>query len=186
MIDANVIAHLWERMAMLYGHRWASSYGETDDGTWLRGLVGLTREQIGVGISRAIQSGEAWPPTLPQFRAWCEPTAADLGIPAFEDAYREACVGLRPHTDHTWSHPVVYHAAHSVGRYEFLHLNDDTLRRMFRRAYDVMVTRAKRGEALDIPVPKTLPPVPIRRTRATGERALTRIRQLLNMGDTHV
>lgn len=181
-ITADVIGQLWERMAMIYGHRWVSAYGDADDGTWRRALAGFTREQIGLGINHAVKSGDPWPPTLPQFRAWCLPTAAELGIPNFESAYREAAQGVVPHQAHTWSHPVVYHAAYEVGQYEFLHLGDDVLRKMFRRAYDVIVERCRRGEDLSVPVAKSLAPPPIRRTRETAERSIKRIRSLLNMG----
>lgn len=65
---------LWERMAKIYGHKWVSSYGEEDDGTWLTGLHDVTPEQIGVGLEACRVSAEPWPPTLPQFRAMCLPS----------------------------------------------------------------------------------------------------------------
>jgi hypothetical protein len=63
-------------MTMIYGHRWTSSYGEKDDGTWLTGLADVTVEQIKTGLekcrTRTIQPGrEDWPPTLTEFRALC-------------------------------------------------------------------------------------------------------------------
>lgn len=67
------IALLWERMAMIYGHRWTSSYGDKDDGTWLSGLADITPEQIGLGLEKCRTSGDEWPPTLPVFRARCLP-----------------------------------------------------------------------------------------------------------------
>ena len=75
------MARLWIRMTRIYGHRWTSSFGETDDGTWAKGLRGLSGEQIALGLSRCVVSGEAWPPTLPEFRALCTSTAEDLGLP---------------------------------------------------------------------------------------------------------
>lgn len=61
---------------MIYGHRWTSSYGEKDDGTWLTGLADVTVEQIKIGLekcrTRKIQPGrEDWPPTLTEFRGLC-------------------------------------------------------------------------------------------------------------------
>lgn len=64
---------LWKRMAMIYGHKWVSSYGEADDGTWLSGLHDVTTEQVGAGLEKCRTSTDPWPPTLPQFRAMCLP-----------------------------------------------------------------------------------------------------------------
>ena len=63
----------WKRMTKIYGHRWISNYGDADDGTWELGLKSLTPEQLGVGLERCLMSAEPWPPTLPEFRALCEP-----------------------------------------------------------------------------------------------------------------
>ena len=65
------VERLWERMGKIYGHKWASSYGLCDDGTWLAGLHDVTPEQIGRGLEKCRISENAWPPTLPEFRAMC-------------------------------------------------------------------------------------------------------------------
>src|SRR5690554_5480115 len=65
------IAKLWQRMAMIYGHKWTSAYGDKDDGTWSSGLSGITGRQIAAGLRACVDSGEPWPPTLPEFRALC-------------------------------------------------------------------------------------------------------------------
>jgi len=65
------IALLWERMAMIYGHRWVSSYGAKDDGTWLTGLADITVQQIKRGLEQCRTSADEWPPTLPVFRSRC-------------------------------------------------------------------------------------------------------------------
>ena len=62
----------------MYGHRWTSNYGVEDDGTWRKGLAGLTREQIGAGLVKCLErkpapGEEDWPPTLNEFRAMCIP-----------------------------------------------------------------------------------------------------------------
>ncbi len=64
---------LWERMAKIYGHKWVSSYGETDDGSWLSGLHDVTPAQVSVGLEHCRTSAEPWPPSLPEFRAMCLP-----------------------------------------------------------------------------------------------------------------
>lgn len=65
-------------MAAMYGHRWTSSYGIQDDGTWQKGLTGLTAKQIGAGIVKCLErkpkhGEEDWPPTLAEFRFMCLP-----------------------------------------------------------------------------------------------------------------
>ena len=62
----------------MYGHRWTSNYGSEDDGTWRKGLAGLTPAQIGAGLVKCLErrptSGEEdWPPTLNEFRDMCLP-----------------------------------------------------------------------------------------------------------------
>jgi hypothetical protein len=63
---------------MMYGSRWKANYGVEDDGTWRKGLAGLTPEQIGHGLVRCMERRPAvgkqdWPPTLNEFRALCLP-----------------------------------------------------------------------------------------------------------------
>lgn len=60
-------------MAKIYGHRWVSSYGETDDGTWLSGLYDVTPDQVRNGLEKLRVSAQGWPPTLPEFRSMCLP-----------------------------------------------------------------------------------------------------------------
>lgn len=40
--------------------------------TWQAGLTGITPQQLGKGLERAALSGQAWNPSLPEFRALCE------------------------------------------------------------------------------------------------------------------
>ncbi len=72
---------LWERMAKIYGHKWVSSFGATDDGTWLLGLRDVAPEQIGVGLECCRTRMDAWPPTLPEFRALCKSARAPYHRP---------------------------------------------------------------------------------------------------------
>lgn len=62
-------------MAEIYGHRWTSAYGEDASKgagqTWSKGLAQLSVEQIASGIESIVKAGDAWPPTLPEFRFAC-------------------------------------------------------------------------------------------------------------------
>lgn len=76
------MGQLWQRMAAMYGHKWTSSYGVEDDGTWRKGLSGLTTAQIGAGLVKCLErkpiDGSDWPPTLAEFRALCLPEREPL------------------------------------------------------------------------------------------------------------
>lgn len=67
------LSELWIRMTELYGHRWLSQYGETPADTWIRGLADMSTADLGTGIIACVKSGESWPPSLPEFRAYCRP-----------------------------------------------------------------------------------------------------------------
>lgn len=66
------MARLWEKMGRIYGHKW-SSVAESDDGTWLDGLRGITPEEVAHGLSGCMGRDNDWPPDLPEFRKLCKP-----------------------------------------------------------------------------------------------------------------
>jgi len=71
-VTAGTIRQLWARMGAIYGHKWISSYGESDtDGTWLTVLGDLQPMQIKTGCERTVTVHRAWPPTLIEFRDLC-------------------------------------------------------------------------------------------------------------------
>lgn len=78
-LTASDVSELWVRMTRLYGHRWTSSFGESDDGTWLACLQGLYPFELARGIRYLIRAGAAWPPTGPEFRDQCLGIAMMLG-----------------------------------------------------------------------------------------------------------
>jgi hypothetical protein len=75
------IALLWERMTMIYGHKWTSNFGDKDDGTWLGGLCDVTPEQVVTGLEKCRTNADPWPPTLPEFRAMCRPNTPAYHLP---------------------------------------------------------------------------------------------------------
>lgn len=81
-VAPRAIAALWARFTHLYGHRWESSYGPalTDAGdlapmaaTWAKALTGLGPEDLARGLHACLDRADGWPPTLPEFRAFCQP-----------------------------------------------------------------------------------------------------------------
>ena len=71
LISAKHISRLWILMTEMYGHKWLKSFGEQDQGTWLRVLGNVTVEQMRRGIEIIANSGSEWPPSLPEFKAMC-------------------------------------------------------------------------------------------------------------------
>ena len=124
--DASVIEELWQRMGAIYGHRWSSSYGLTDIGdTWAIGLASMTPEQIGVGITACIKSGDEWPPSLPKFRAMC------LEIPALSKVSRNIFsrrVKDDPFTEIVWS---------NIDHYRFGQSSAKEGEKMIKAAYEI-------------------------------------------------
>ena len=89
------IDRLWERMTKIYGHKWVSSYGVADDGSWLAGLHDVAPALICYGLEKCRVGENAWPPSLPEFRAMC------LAKPRIENAamYRQFKALPRPAAD---------------------------------------------------------------------------------------
>ena len=73
LLSGQHMARLWTRLARMYGHRWTSSFGEADDGTWRAGLVGITPQEVAHGLGECAKRDDPWPPTLPEFRVLCRP-----------------------------------------------------------------------------------------------------------------
>lgn len=70
-------ATLWLRMTEIYGHRWTSAHGETPTALWSTALSGLSGDQVKRGLLACLTNGDAWPPSLPEFLAWCRPPARE-------------------------------------------------------------------------------------------------------------
>ena len=163
-------------MARIYGHRWTSAFGAKDDSTWLRGLRGVTPEQLGTGLAVCVRRADPWPPTLPEFLVLCTPTAADFGLPAPDVAYHEAAMADR---DHRWSHPAVHVAAQAVGFFKLRTLSEAKSWPLFERAYEIVVRRVLTGEQFAAPVPQALEKLPTPARPETVQSALASMRAAL-------
>lgn len=99
-LPEQLVRRVWRVMADLYGHRWVSAHGESDEdpkrpgeaGMWARGLSGLTGEDLARGFRALMHNGDPWPPSLPQFRALCNPPQREN-----EAAYRAPPGRMLPH-----------------------------------------------------------------------------------------
>ena len=61
----------WKRMTELYGHKWTSAQGEAPNPTWSRAISALSDDELKLALRTCLTSGDAWPPSLPEFLAMC-------------------------------------------------------------------------------------------------------------------
>ena len=122
--------------------------------TLLEGKI-TTHEQIRIGMKRARASGD-FMPSAGKFADWCRVTASDMGLPCREDAFREAIGNLGVFITAKWSHPVVFETVKQSTCYALKNNTEKDARALFYRNYAIMVERVRRGERLDIDVPKAI------------------------------
>lgn len=158
------------RMTEIYGHRWTSQYPRAALDTWAKGLAGMSTSAIGAGVSRCLAGELAWPPTLPEFKAMCQPRPEDIGVPSVHAAWTEALdIACKRKRREDCSHPVVWHAYCEAG--DIGHMPEDKGRKAFDYAYSMTVQMAMRGEPLR-EIPKALPaPQEVRATPEEVEAA---------------
>lgn len=146
---------LWVLMTDLYGHKWTSVHGIEDaSGTWGKVLAGITPEQIAVGAKACTVSGDPWPPSGPEFRAMCLPSADKLGLPSEESAFLEASRHAHEPNDYIFSHEAVHLAGKAVGWYDLqrCYPSEESLRKRFRAAYGALIGKIQRSEPLEAPL----------------------------------
>lgn len=132
-------------MAEIYGHRWTSANGETPEKgsgeTWAKALGSLSVEQIARGIDASIATGDAWPPTLPEFRMRC------YGIPSFAAVDAELTSSTHPERSafarFVWEH---------VDSWRHRKVIERVAEKMRRVAYDTAVEKVLAGHPLPGPV----------------------------------
>jgi hypothetical protein len=181
-------------MAMIYGHRWVSSFGERDDGTWRDGLSGVSPQQIAHALGRCVTSKEPWPPSLPAFRALCYVSPAEIGLPDALGAWMIASsssnpsrrlIGERQTLADRWQHPVIYHTARDprIDCFNLRQASGDVVMRTWGPVYQEYVDRAVRGESFDFPEERaiedrTQKAVTPQERQAANQRAKDAIRRL--------
>ena len=84
----------------MFGHTFTSTHGEspvdengqlTGSGrTWAASLSDVTREQIVNGMRACKDSGDKWPPSIPEFVAMCKGKGInEFGLDYIPECYRE-------------------------------------------------------------------------------------------------
>lgn len=173
-------------MVDAFGSKWTSQHGETDSGgTWSKGLAGLTGADVARGMAVLIASGDAWPPALGEFRAMCVPGPEQVGAPAIERAYREACGNAHPAARRQWSHVAVFHAAIETGLSLLLVGSADRSRSRFEHEYLRAIKRVIDGEAMHQLPDEDVPALVKLSDPAVARANIEAMRKLLVKGVSH-
>lgn len=145
---------LWVLMTEMYGHKWVSVHGESDEsGTWSKVLGDLTGPQVAIGMQAcARRTGDqaAWPPSAPEFREMCLAGANNLGIPDVSLAWREAVEASSNPREWKFSHPIVHEAGRLTDWYSIRTGTPkaETVQRRFEKRYADLTAKLHRGEPL--------------------------------------
>lgn len=143
-------------MAKMYGHKWVSTYGEKDDGNiWLATLGELTPDQLMLGLKRCANSGNAWPPSAPEFKSMCKPDFAELGIPSLNEAFNLCCNQYRSPLKKPWPHPAVYWMGKNAGWFMLGTEKAEKSLKVFKGVYEDIVNRLANGEQFTLPSQKS-------------------------------
>lgn len=123
---------------------------------WFKHLSHLTPEQLFRASQRVPKESE-FLPTVKTVLKFCEPDDRELGLPDSHSAYLEACRAPSPKAEHHWSHPAVYHAGRDSDWFFLASTAEHQAYPVFRRHYEQLCERVRRGEALPPPVAPALP-----------------------------
>ncbi len=124
---------------------------------WLQSLAEFPPEVIRRATRLVVQNQE-YLPTLAAMIAACDNGPALFGLPTTEAAYREACLAPEPKASQQWSHTAVYYAGIATGWATLAGEPQSVALPQFDYHYAQLCRRVLRGETLDVPVVKALPP----------------------------
>lgn len=152
------IEKLFERMAALYGSKFADMWRGTDPeqvkALWSQELGKLSREEVTKG-AQALMTLE-WPPSLPQFINLCRPKLDA------QKAFTEALNGLMARDRGevgVWSHPAVFWAAVRVGAFD---IKNATYPQIKGRWESALGDELEKSQWPEIPKPVvSLPPIKV-------------------------
>lgn len=179
---APYLRRIWERMAAVYPNRWRAAMGESPQGeggkltvygdTWAKGLAGLTVEELARGLESCLSRADAWPPTLPEFRALC------LAIPSLAQVREDL---TREHQDRE---PFTIMVGRRLDSHRYRQAPTHEADRQLREAYD----DAREARMKGAPLPEPLPqldqekPVVVPASREVARRNLDELRAFLGGG----
>lgn len=172
-LSADSIEVLFKTFARRWSHRWEKTFTDPKArAVWKRDLIvlGVTDRLMGAGLHKS--AALEWPPSPAEFAALCHPTAAELGLPDLDTAYRRACMS-------SWTHPAIYEAAKRIGTFEIRSMPESKSRPLFERAYKAVCAEVLAGATFEVPKRKALEHRPAPAKRETALAELEKIKNML-------
>ncbi|WP_339669257.1 replication protein P [Dasania marina] len=157
----NAINQLFAELELTYHNQYLKAFSSADKlgyakKLWFDYLKGFAPDRILLACRKATRESE-YLPTIHTLIKYCEVSTGELGLPDTYQAYIEACQAPSPKTEYSWSHPAVYWAG-KASDWFFLSSNIEakTLP-VFKRHYEALCERIKKGETLAPPEHLALP-----------------------------
>lgn len=154
----------------MFGHTWASQYGESSDGlagdTWAAALAGVTPEQLACGLRAVLRLGDEFPPNAPRFLALC------YGVPTFAAVRYETQHGEAPRT------PFGLLCWQFVDAYALRRADQREADRLVRNAYDLAKAHVMAGGELPEVHAELAKPEPEVRKPASPETVARVVREV--------
>jgi hypothetical protein len=182
----DAINQVFAELKLAYHNQFYKAYPNGDElgmakQLWLNALCDLSPARLRAGVRRAVQSSE-FLPSLHSLRKFCDPRPEEIGLPDAHAAYIEACRAPSPKREARWSHPIVYRAGVESDWYFLANTPESVAFPVFKRNYELLITRLLDGENLEVPLPKALPeeistPLP----RDENKRRLKQLRDELKI-----
>jgi|SRR5690348_8799632 len=175
-LSQHALDNFWARIGAMFGHTWASQYGESPTGlagdTWAAALAGLTPQQVADGLRATLLLGEQFPPSAPHFRSLC------FGIPAFAAMRFEMTHGEEPRT------PFGLLCWQFVDTFRLRQADQREADRIARDAYELAKAHVLTGGELPEVHPELAKPEPIAREVASHETAKRHLDEMMSkLGD---
>lgn len=191
-LDISIVDSVFDKLRVLFPVAAPRAEDEPlHKSEWLKtlaaqGITGIEQVQFGLNRARREVGDRQFWPTPRQFAAWCQPAAADYGLPALELAFAEAKRHYHRPDRHVWSHDVVRLATRETGSWLFSTGIEKDVLATFERNYKLLCRKFAAGELVDVVLPKAIPAKVSRPTPAHEAKAIiSNLRKNFGLGADH-
>ena len=148
-------------MALMYGHKFMSLYGDVDvkieaEREWGRNLSDFSLDDIKRGLDKCVDEHPSWPPTIGEFKALCRLNPTELGLPTTTQAWSEIANGRRDFSTQQveYSHGIILAVRNDIrcDVYNWRLLSAEKSLKLFTPIYNEYVKRAQAGEVFELPI----------------------------------
>lgn len=171
------MAKLWQLLTIELGAAFSNQYGDTGGEPfqhWAKELSCFSEKQIVRGFEKFKQSDSTFI-SLKIFRNHCKPSATDLGLPGFDQAFKALIMA-------EWQNmPESFRVLFTQHRFNLRQLSDTEARSRFKPIYDDAVRRIAAGEEFKIEQRDQLygPSGTVKRERYNGPKGSDAIKLMM-------